>query len=71
MVYKVFFQEDKREVPVREHTKVLYFEANSEKDVRIFLKDRPYNIELVQLLSDAHLQYEQEHEAFSITENLA
>ena len=50
MIYKVYYQENMNEIPVRENTKSLYVEAASEREVREFLKDRNYNIELVQLL---------------------
>ncbi len=38
MIFKVFYQEKMTEVPVRENTKVLYLEADSERDVRAKLK---------------------------------
>ncbi len=50
MIYKVYYQENMNEIPVRENTKSLYVEASSEREVREYLKDRNYNIELVQLL---------------------
>jgi len=59
MIYKVYYQENMLEVPVRENTKSLYIEASSEREVRYALKDRQYNIEFVQLLEDNHLSYEQ------------
>ncbi|MEO4053684.1 DNA-directed RNA polymerase subunit epsilon [Solibacillus sp. CAU 1738] len=59
MIYKVYYQESNQEIPVRENTKTLYLEANSEREVRHYLKDRNYNIELVQLLEGNYLEYEQ------------
>ncbi|WP_144509423.1 DNA-dependent RNA polymerase subunit epsilon [Bacillus sp. FJAT-22090] len=59
MIYKVYYQENALEVPVRENTKSLYVEAESEREVRSILKDRKYNIELIQLLEGNHLEYEQ------------
>ena len=59
MIYKVYYQESASEIPVRENTKSLYLEATSEREVRQKLKDRNYNIELVQLLEGNHLEYEQ------------
>ena len=59
MIYKVYYQENMNEIPVRENTKSLYVEASSEREVREYLKDRNYNIELVQLLEGAYLEYEQ------------
>lgn len=59
MIYKVYYQENKHETPVRENTKTLYVEASSEREVRAYLKERNYNIELVQLLEGNYLEYEQ------------
>ncbi|MEK4629707.1 MAG: DNA-directed RNA polymerase subunit epsilon [Solibacillus sp.] len=59
MIYKVYYQESINEIPVRENTKTLYLEASSEREVRHYLKDRNYNIELVQLLEGNYLDYEQ------------
>jgi DNA-dependent RNA polymerase auxiliary subunit epsilon len=59
MIYKVYYQENINEIPVRENTKTLYLEASSEREVRHYLKDRNYNIELVQLLEGNYLEYEQ------------
>ncbi|MGL4521628.1 MAG: DNA-dependent RNA polymerase subunit epsilon [Bacilli bacterium] len=65
MIFKVFFQEVRTEVPVREKTQTLYMTANTEAEVRNFLNDRNYNIEFVQQLSEAHLAYEQENPDFN------
>ncbi|MBO9130338.1 DNA-directed RNA polymerase subunit epsilon [Bacillus sp. 165] len=68
MIFKVFYQENALQVPVRENTKTVYVEAESEKDVRIKLAKFNYNIELVQPLSGAHLEYEKQSEAFKVSE---
>ena len=68
MIYKVYYQESITEIPVRENTKTLYLEASSEREVRHYLKDRNYNIELVQLLEGNYLEYEQNSPNF-IVEN--
>lgn len=65
-IFKVFFQEDKSEVIVRESTQTKYFEGQTEEQVRRFLSDRNYNIEFVQKLEGAHLEYEQKSEAFNV-----
>ena len=57
-VFKVFFQHNKDEVVVREHTQTIYVEAQSEEQVRRYLKDRNYNIEFITKLEGAHLEYE-------------
>lgn len=59
MIYKVYYQENKQQVPVRENTRSLYIEADSERAVRAKLKDREYNIEFIQLLEGQHLEHEQ------------
>lgn len=64
MIFKVLFQDDLIEVPVRERTKTIYVEAGSVKDVRKKLINRNYNIELIQELNEAHLEYEKQSEQF-------
>lgn len=66
MIYKVYYQEHKTEIPVRENTKSLYLEAASEREVRSYLDDRNYNIELVQLLEGAYLEYEKNSVNFKL-----
>jgi DNA-dependent RNA polymerase auxiliary subunit epsilon len=68
VIFKVFYQENASQVPVRENTKTLYIEAESEKDVRAKLSKFNYNIELVQQLSGAHLEYEKQSENFKLLE---
>jgi DNA-dependent RNA polymerase auxiliary subunit epsilon len=59
MIYKVYYQENMLQVPVRENTKSMYIEADSERSVREKLKNRGFNIEFVQLLEGQHLEHEQ------------
>lgn len=66
MIYKVLYQENPDEIPVREHTKSLYIEASSEKEVRDLLKGRNINIEFIQLLNEAHLKYEKKSPDFKV-----
>lgn len=58
MIFKIYYQKSIKDIPVRENTKSLYLEASSEREVREKLKDRNYNIELVQLLEGNYLEYE-------------
>ncbi|WP_028782616.1 DNA-dependent RNA polymerase subunit epsilon [Thalassobacillus devorans] len=60
MVYKVLYQELPDEVPVRERTKAMYVEAETERRVREQLSDRGINIEFIQELDEEHLNYEQQ-----------
>lgn len=66
MIFKVYYQENRFEVPVRENTQSLYVEAASEREVRHHLKDRNYNVELVQLLEGNHLEYEQASQHYEV-----
>ncbi|MGA9286752.1 MAG: DNA-directed RNA polymerase subunit epsilon [Anaerobacillus sp.] len=66
MIYKVFYQETKKEVPVRERTMSLYVEANSEREVRFKLKERDLNIEFIQTVEDDFLEFEQKSEHFEL-----
>ena len=66
MIFKVYYQENRFEVSVRENTKSLYIEASNEREVRQHLKDRNYNIEYVQLLEDNHLEYEQASQDYEV-----
>ncbi|CAD2079569.1 DNA-dependent RNA polymerase subunit epsilon [Jeotgalicoccus meleagridis] len=58
-VFKVFFQEDLNTRIIREDTQICYIEANTEEEVRKSMKDSNRNIEFIQALSPAHLEYEQ------------
>lgn len=68
MIYKVYYQENANEIPVRENTKSLYLEATSEREVRQKLQDRNYNIEFIQLLEGNYLAYEQASPNFILEE---
>ncbi|MEW9677477.1 DNA-directed RNA polymerase subunit epsilon [Lentibacillus sp. L22] len=66
MIFKVFYQEDVTEIPVRERTKTLYIEADNERQTRQKLTDRNINIEHIQPMDDAHLEYEKQSEDFTL-----
>lgn len=68
MIYKVYYQELKDEVPVRERTKTLYIEAENKTDAYEKLRKTPYLIEHIQELKDVHLEFEKQNENFKITE---
>jgi DNA-dependent RNA polymerase auxiliary subunit epsilon len=68
MIFKVFYQENPDEVPVREKTKTLYIEADSEREVRQKLQGRTMNIEYIQPLEGAHLEYEKKNPDFKVLE---
>ncbi|TLS37703.1 DNA-dependent RNA polymerase subunit epsilon [Pseudalkalibacillus caeni] len=66
MIFKVFYQETKKEIPVRERTQSLYVEANSEREVRLKLAERNYNIEFIQEIDGDFLEYERNSEQFEL-----
>lgn len=66
MVFKVFYQESLEEAPVRERTRSLFVEAPEERDVRLKLAERNYNIEYIELLSDEFLEYEKKSDQFEV-----
>jgi DNA-dependent RNA polymerase auxiliary subunit epsilon len=66
MLFKVFYQEYLTEVPTRESTKSLFFEADSIQDVRRKLADRKYNIEYIQEVTGEFLEYEKQSNQFEV-----
>jgi DNA-dependent RNA polymerase auxiliary subunit epsilon len=68
MIFKVYYQENIKEVPVREKTKTLFIEGESIRDVRSKIADRGYNVEFVQEVKGAHLQYELQNEDYKVLE---
>jgi DNA-dependent RNA polymerase auxiliary subunit epsilon len=68
MIFKVYYQESIKQVPVREKTKTVYVEGDSPKDVRNKLADQPYNIELVTPVEGDYLEYEKQNEDFKVLE---
>ncbi|MRG85563.1 DNA-dependent RNA polymerase subunit epsilon [Salinibacillus xinjiangensis] len=66
MIYKVLYQENPEEVPIRERTQALYVEAESEQMIRRKLSDRNINIEHIVLLNENHLEYEKRQENFEV-----
>lgn len=69
MIYKVYYQEDKKLSPQRETTKSLYIESDSDVTARrIIDENTDYNIELIQPLEGNHLDYEKENADFKLVE---
>lgn len=66
MIFKVYYQNNFSEVPVREYTESLYIEAESEADVRSKLASRQYNIEFITPISGPYLEYEQQQEDYKV-----
>jgi DNA-dependent RNA polymerase auxiliary subunit epsilon len=68
MIFKIYYQESKTQVPVRENTKSIYVEGESVRDIRRKLSERPYNIEFITPLDGASLEHEQQNEDFNVLE---
>ena len=68
MIFKVYYQETKTQVPVRENTKTIFVEGESIRDIRKKLADKPYNIEIVIPLEGAVLEYEKLNEDYKVLE---
>ncbi|MDR4886664.1 DUF1447 family protein [Bacillus sp. HNG] len=68
MIFKVYYQEDAYEVPVRENTKTMFIEAESQVEVRQKLKERKINIEYIQRVEGAYLEYEKLNEDYKVLE---
>jgi DNA-dependent RNA polymerase auxiliary subunit epsilon len=68
MIFKVYYQEDVAEAPVREKTQSLFVEASAVYEVRRKLKDKPYNIEFIQAVEGEFYDYEKQDENFKVLE---
>jgi DNA-dependent RNA polymerase auxiliary subunit epsilon len=68
MIFKVYYQDTKTQVPVRENTKTIFVEGESVRDIRKKLADKPYNIEIVIPLEGAVLEYEKLNEDYKVLE---
>ena len=66
MIFKVLYQASRKEVPVRERTESLYVEAQSIREARSKISDRNINIEYIQVLDEAHLEYEKSTGNFEV-----
>ncbi|MED4852093.1 RNA polymerase epsilon subunit [Caldifermentibacillus hisashii] len=68
MIFKVYVQESKNQIPVRERTKALYLEADSKIEVYQKFKETPYLIEHIQELEGNYLEYEKQSNNFKLME---
>lgn len=66
LIFKVYYQNSKEQVPVRENTQSLYIESENEEEVRKKLKDRDINIEYITKLEKEILNYEKQSEHFKL-----
>ena len=68
MIFKVYYQVNALEVPIRENTQTLYIKGESVRDVRQKLKKEPFNVEYVEEIKGAYLEYEKLHEDYKVLE---
>jgi len=68
MIFKVFYQDSITEVPVRENTKSIYVEAESVRDVYSKVAEKKINVEYIQVVNGAFLEYEQQNENYKVLE---
>ncbi|ESU32829.1 hypothetical protein G3A_09290 [Bacillus sp. 17376] len=68
MIFKVYFQESNKQVPVREKTHTIYVKADSEREVRTKIADRQYNIEYIEAVEGNYFEYEKQKEDFEVLE---
>lgn len=69
MVFKIYYQPTKTQNPKRENTRSMYVEADSKVTVMNAVEHQTdYNIEQVEALDDATLEYEKQNPDFKLTE---
>lgn len=69
MVFKIYYQPTKMQNPKRENTRSMYVEADSKVTVMNAVEHQTdYNIEQVEALDDATLEYEKQNPDFKLTE---
>ena len=69
MIFKVYYQPTKRINPRRENTEVLYLEAAPEPEARILVESNTdHNVEFIEQLDEAALEYEKNSPNYKITE---
>ena len=69
MIFKVYYQPSKKISPRRENTESLYLEADSEVAARSLVEEQTdYNVEFIEELNGASLEYEQQGANYQLTE---
>ena len=56
--FKVFYQENNKEIPVRENTKSMFIESSDKPSVLRYLESKNYNVEYVQEMTEEYLNFE-------------
>ncbi|MEO4706545.1 DNA-directed RNA polymerase subunit epsilon [Pediococcus pentosaceus] len=70
MIFKVYYQESKKETPRRENTHSLFIEAETKTDAikRVETNNPDFNVEQVELLEGKALEYEQQGVNYKLVE---
>jgi len=69
MIFKVYYQPSKKINPRRENTEVLYLDTDSEVNARLLVESNTeYNVEFIEGLDEATLEYEKNSPNFKLTE---
>lgn len=68
MIFKVYYQVKASEVPIREYTHTIFVEGESVRDIRKKLKKEPFNVEHIEEVKGAYLEYEKQQEDFKVLE---
>nr|WP_211089202.1 DNA-directed RNA polymerase subunit epsilon [Lactobacillus sp. HBUAS51381] len=69
VIYKVYYQNDKKRNPKREDTHSLYLEADTEVEARAQVEAHTeHNIEFIEAIEGNTLAYEQQNPNYKLTE---
>ena len=70
MTFKVYYQPSKKSNPKRENTHVMYFEAKEEVEALHLVETHfpECNVEFIEALDEATLEYEKQSVNFKLTE---
>ncbi|KXB58540.1 DNA-dependent RNA polymerase subunit epsilon [Gemelliphila asaccharolytica] len=64
--FKVFYQENNKEIPVRENTKSMFIESSDKPSVLRYLESKNYNVEYVQEMTEEYLNFEKKSSDFKM-----
>lgn len=64
--FKVFYQENNKEIPVRENTKSMFIESSDKPSVLRYLESKNYNVEYVQEMNEEYLNFEKKSSDFKM-----
>ncbi len=64
--FKVFYQKNNKEIPVRENTKSMFIESSDKPSVLRYLESKNYNVEYVQEMTEEYLNFEKKSSDFKM-----